>query len=81
MLASIPWFLKIPIACKQKSNAIYKQYKDDKVVNGILGYDHHECPFYDALDSWWRWSRDMMKHVSVSANETQEIHYEKKWVL
>jgi hypothetical protein len=70
MLASIPWFFKTPIAYKRKFNAIYKQYNNDKVTNGILGYDHHECPFYDALDSWWHWSGDVMKHVSVSTNET-----------
>jgi hypothetical protein len=52
ILDSIPWFLKIPIVYKWKFNAIYKQYKDDKVANGILGYDHHEYPFCDALDSW-----------------------------
>jgi hypothetical protein len=27
--------------------------KNDKIVNGISSNDHHECPFYDALDSWW----------------------------
>jgi hypothetical protein len=53
MLASIFGFLRILIACKWKFNAIYKQYKDDKIANGILDNDHHECPFYDALDSWW----------------------------
>jgi hypothetical protein len=53
MLDTFPSFSRIPIACKQKFNAIYKQYKDDKIANGILGNDHHECPFYDALNSWW----------------------------
>jgi hypothetical protein len=50
MLASIPSFLKTPITYKWKFNAIYKKYKDDKIINEILDNDHHECPFYDALD-------------------------------
>jgi hypothetical protein len=29
-----------------------KIYKDDNITNEYLGNDHHECPFYDALDSW-----------------------------
>jgi len=37
----------------QKFNAIYKQYKDDKIADEISGNDRHECPFYDALDIWW----------------------------
>ncbi len=47
MLASIPGFSRTPIICKWKFNAIYKQYKDDKIANEILGIDCHECPFYD----------------------------------
>jgi hypothetical protein len=38
-----------------------KQYKDDKITNGILGNDCYECPFYDALDSWWHQSGNVMK--------------------
>jgi hypothetical protein len=53
MLASILGFSRTLIAYKWKFDAIYKQYKNDKIANGILGDDHHECPFYDALDSWW----------------------------
>ncbi len=33
MLVSIPRFLRTPIVCKQKFNAIYKQNKDDKIAN------------------------------------------------
>jgi len=51
MLASILGFLRTPIVYKRKFNAIYKQYKDDKITNKILGNDHYECPFYNALDS------------------------------
>jgi hypothetical protein len=65
MLASIFQFLRTPIAWKQKFNTIYKQYKDDKVANKISSNDHHECPFYDALDSWWHQSGNK----NVYANE------------
>jgi hypothetical protein len=41
-------FSRIPIICNQKFNAIYKQYKDDKIANGISSNDRHGCPFYDA---------------------------------
>jgi hypothetical protein len=27
-------------------------YKDDKITDGISSNDHHEFPFYDALNSW-----------------------------
>ncbi len=43
--------------------------KDDKITNGISS---NECPFYDALDSWWHQSRNVMKHVNVSINEIDE---------
>jgi hypothetical protein len=52
MLASICRILRISITYKWKLNAIYKKYKDDKIAKEILSNDHHECPFYDALDSW-----------------------------
>jgi hypothetical protein len=53
MLASILGFSRISIAYKQEFNAIYKQYKDDKITIGISGNNCHEYPFYDALDSCW----------------------------
>jgi hypothetical protein len=64
ILDSIPWFLKIPIVYKWKFNAIYKQYKDDKITNEILNNDHH--------DNWWHWNGNVMKHVSVSTIEIEE---------
>ncbi len=73
MLATFLGFSKTPIACKQNFNAIYRQYKDDKIANGILVNDHYNCPFYDALDNWWNWSGNVMKHVSAFANEIDEI--------
>ncbi len=73
MLASIPKFSKTLIDCKQKFNTIYKQYKDDEIVNGILGNDHYECPFYKALDCWQHQSGNVMKHVNPFTNETEKI--------
>ncbi len=73
MLVSIPRFLRTPIIYKWKFNAIYKKYKNDKIENEILDNDHHECPFYDALDSWWHQSGNMMKHVNIFANEIEKI--------
>jgi len=73
MLATFLGFSRTPIVGKQEFNAIYKQYKYDKIANGILGNDHHECPFYDALDSWWHQNGNMIKHVSAFANEIDEI--------
>jgi hypothetical protein len=73
MLATFPSFSRTPIACKWKFNAIYKQYKDDKIANGISSNDCHEFPFYDALDSWWHRSENVMKHVNASINEIDEI--------
>jgi hypothetical protein len=51
MLASIIGLLRTPIVYKRKFNAIYKQYKVDKIANKIIGNDRYECPFYNALDS------------------------------
>jgi hypothetical protein len=73
MLATLSSVSKTSIACKWKFNASYKQYKIDKTINGISGNDHRECPFYDALDSWCHRNGNVMKHVSASANEIDEI--------
>jgi hypothetical protein len=70
MLASILGFSRTPIACKWKFYAIYNQYKDGKIVNKISSNDCHQCHFYDALDSWWHRSGNVMKHVSTFVDET-----------
>jgi hypothetical protein len=61
MLVTFLSFSNTPTSYKWQFNAIYKQYKDDKITNGILGNDYYECPFYDALDSWWHQSGNVMK--------------------
>ena len=37
-------------ACKNKFKVLYKQYRLDKMANGVSGSDRHECKFYDAFD-------------------------------
>ncbi len=73
MLATLLGFSRTAIVYKWKFNEIFKQYKNDKIANGISSNDRHECPFYDALDSWWHWSGNVMKHVNAFANEIDEI--------
>jgi len=55
------------------SGSLMQFTNNKKITNGISSNDHHECPFYDALDSWWHCSGNVMNHVSVSANEINEI--------
>ncbi len=73
MLVSILGFSRFSIAYKWKFNVIHKQYKDDKIANGISSNDRHECPFYDALDYWWHQSKNVMKHVNISTIEIEEV--------
>ena len=39
-------------ACKMKFNVLYKQYRLDKMANGVSVSDRYECQFYDAFDQW-----------------------------
>ncbi len=43
------------------------------MTNGISSNDCHECPVYNALDSWWYHNGNVMKHANVFANEIDEI--------
>jgi hypothetical protein len=49
MVSSIPGFKKSAMECKHKLNTLYKQYREDKVANNILGNDRHDCKFYKSL--------------------------------
>jgi hypothetical protein len=73
MLATLLGVSRTSITCKRKFNSIYKQYKNDKIANGISDNDRHECLFYAALNSWRHQSGNVMKHVSAFANEIDEI--------
>lgn len=69
LLALIPGLNRTPEACKKKFNSIFKQYKVDKMSNGVSGERWHECKFYDSIDQWWHQTGTVMKHVSASAND------------
>ena len=58
------------MACKQNINLLFKQYKKDKLSNGVSGENHHESKFYDSLDQCWHINGSVMKHVTVNANDT-----------
>jgi hypothetical protein len=68
MVAVIPGLNRTAEACKKKFNVLYKQYRLDKMANGVSGSDRHECKFYDAFDQWWHQTGTVMKHVTASAN-------------
>jgi hypothetical protein len=71
-VGSHPWIFEDSNTYKHKFNAIYKQYKDGKIVNEVSGNDCHECPFYDALDNLWHQNETVMKHVNAFVNETKK---------
>ena len=37
--------------------------------NSILGNDHHESKYYEAMDEWWHQAGQIMKHVSATTND------------
>ena len=51
-------------------NFLFKQYKKDKLSNGVSTENRHECKFYDSLDQWWHTNGLVIKHVIASANDT-----------
>ena len=50
MIAAIPRFTKSSKACKKKLNTLFKQYKCNKMANGVSEESRHECKFYDSID-------------------------------
>ncbi len=44
-----------------------------KLQMGVSGNDCHEFLFYDALDSWWHWNGNVMKHLNAATNASDEI--------
>jgi hypothetical protein len=43
------------------------------ITNRISNNDHHECPFYDALNNWWYQNENVMKHVIAFTNGSDEV--------
>ena len=70
MVSSIPKFKRSAMVCKYKFNTLYKQYREDKVANNILGNDCYDYEFYKSLDTWWHLNSNVMKHVLASANDS-----------
>jgi hypothetical protein len=52
MIAIILGLNRTSEACKKKFNVLYKQYRLDKMANGISGSDRKECKYYEAFDQW-----------------------------
>ena len=69
IISSILRFKSIIVAYKQKLYGLYKQCKDDKLVNNISRNDWYKCKFYESMDKWWHFNENAMKHVSASAND------------
>jgi hypothetical protein len=45
------WIQEVSYSEKRKFNTLYKQYKEDKIVNNISQNDCHDCKFYESLDT------------------------------
>lgn len=69
MLAVIPGLNRTAEACKKKFNILFKQYRHDKIANGVSGSDRKECKFYDAFDQWWHQTGTISKHVTSTASD------------
>lgn len=70
LIAVIPGLNQTAKACKKKFNGLFKQYKEDKLTNGISGSDRRSCKYYDSFDQWWHQIGTVMKHVTASANNS-----------
>jgi hypothetical protein len=71
MVVTILKFTKIVKTCK-KFNLLFKKYKIDKLANGILKEEKHECKFYE----WWHQVGIIMKHVITFVNDTNLLQFE-----
>jgi hypothetical protein len=76
MVATILRFTRTIETCKKKFNLLFKQYKTNKLVNGILGEERHERKFYEPIDQWWHQSSFIMKHVTTFANDMELPQFE-----
>lgn len=70
MVALVLGFSRCSIACKNNCFALFKQYKEGKLANAVLGYDIYEYRFFEFMDHWWHKGGQVMKHVTTSANDT-----------
>ena len=68
MIVVIPGLNRTAESCKKKFNVLYKQYRLDKMANGLSKSDRHKCKFYEAFDQWWHQTSIVMKNITASAN-------------
>lgn len=73
MIAVIPGLNRTSEACKKKFNILFKQYRIDKLANGVSGSDRKECKFYEAFDQWWHQTGTISKHVTSTASDTTPV--------
>jgi hypothetical protein len=59
--------------CKWNFKVIYEQNKYDNITNDVSCYDHHECPFNDAVDNSWHQSGNVIRCVITFIREIDEI--------
>lgn len=69
MVALVLEFSKSSAICKNKSYVFFKKYKENKLVNEILGDHKRECKFYKYMDHWWHQACQIMKHITTLAND------------
>ena len=70
---AIPGFSRMAKACRKKFKSDFKQYKEDKLANSILGNDRHECMFYDSGNHCWHHFGSVMKHVSATTMDNTSV--------
>jgi len=73
MLAMVQNFTRSSITCKKKIPYIFKECKEEKLANGVLGNDRHECWFFIAMDEWWHQIGKVMKHVYATTNDLEDV--------
>ncbi len=66
LLALILSFSKTPL--------LFKQYKENKMANEVLGNDYHECKFYDSMDFWCNQLGVIFKPISIYTNDMDLQH-------
>jgi hypothetical protein len=59
--------------CKWNFKVIYEQYKYDNITNDISCYDHHECPFNDAVDNSGHQSGNVIRYVITFIRELMKL--------
>ncbi len=59
-------FSRSAYACKKKYMTFLKNYKAEKITNGVFGNNRHGGKFYEAMDHWNHHNGQFIKVVSTS---------------